>query len=287
MTLDVEPVAQRLLVEAGLRAPRLVTVGRPEARAVRRHHLVDQQDLARLRTAELEFGIGDDDALLQGDVAAARIDDAGEPLELGRHVGAQHLPHAAHRDVLVMAALGLGRGTEDRRIEPVAFLQAGRQLLAGQRAVLGIFPPGRAREIAADHAFDRKDRAAPAQHGPAGELIAMWLQGRHGGRDLVGVGRDHVMPHGVAELAKPPGAHLRQHRALHRDRLGHHHVVSAHPVRRHQQQPVALDLVDVAHLAAGDPPERQIARRHQQHFIPRCPPFETAPSSIEMGASSG
>ena len=25
------------------------------------------------------------------------------------------------------------------------------------------------------------------------------------------------------------------------------------------------DLVDVAHLAASDPPERQIARRHQDH----------------------
>ena len=101
------------------------------------------------------------------------------------------------------------------------------------------------------------------------KLIAMRLQGGHGGGDLAGVGRDHVMPHGFAELAKPPGAHLCQHRALHRDRLGHHHVVGAHPVGRHQQEPVALDLVDVAHLAAGDPLQRQIARRHQQHCVPR------------------
>src|SRR4029453_14913583 len=35
-----------------------------------------------------------------------------------------------------------------------------------------------------------------------------------------------------------------------------------------QQQPLAVDLVDIAHLAAGDPLEGQIARRHQHHELP-------------------
>ena len=93
MALDIEPVAQRLLVEAGLRPALGVTVERPEARRIRRHHLVDQQDLAVSRAAELELGVGDDDALLQRDVAAARVDEARQPLELGGDVGAQHLLH--------------------------------------------------------------------------------------------------------------------------------------------------------------------------------------------------
>src|SRR5689334_8455954 len=87
MALDIEPVAQRLLVEAGLRLAGLVAVGRPEARAVGRHHLVDQHDLARPPiprngAAELELGVGDDDAVLERHVAALGVDRARQPLEL-------------------------------------------------------------------------------------------------------------------------------------------------------------------------------------------------------------
>src|SRR5262249_48894422 len=57
VALDVEPVAQRLLVEAGLRIAGPVAVERPETRAVGRHHLVDQQDLAGGTAAELELGV--------------------------------------------------------------------------------------------------------------------------------------------------------------------------------------------------------------------------------------
>src|SRR6266567_3134815 len=61
--LGVEIIAQRLLVEARLRLARLVDVDRPEPRTVGGHHLVDQDDTAIAVTAELEFGVGDDDAL--------------------------------------------------------------------------------------------------------------------------------------------------------------------------------------------------------------------------------
>src|SRR5437879_13003499 len=62
--LGVEIVAQRLLVEGGLRPAELVDVGRPEPRTVRRHHLVDQDDAAVGSPSELELGVGDDDALM-------------------------------------------------------------------------------------------------------------------------------------------------------------------------------------------------------------------------------
>src|SRR6478752_1567779 len=42
--LTVEIIAQRLLVEARLRTAGRILLGRPEARAVRREHLVDEAD---------------------------------------------------------------------------------------------------------------------------------------------------------------------------------------------------------------------------------------------------
>src|ERR1041385_4211392 len=48
--LCVEIIAQRLLVETRLRPARRIDVRSPEPRAVRRHHLVDQDDADRKST---------------------------------------------------------------------------------------------------------------------------------------------------------------------------------------------------------------------------------------------
>src|ERR1700689_5103564 len=72
--LGVEIIAQRLLVEARLRPARRVGIRGPEPGAVGRHHLVDQDDVPILVAAELEFGVGDDDALVATDLLAERID---------------------------------------------------------------------------------------------------------------------------------------------------------------------------------------------------------------------
>src|SRR5215471_15282291 len=62
-SLDVEIVAQGLLVEACLRPAGYVVIDRPETRGVGGHHLVDQDDAALAVAAELEFGVGNDDAV--------------------------------------------------------------------------------------------------------------------------------------------------------------------------------------------------------------------------------
>jgi hypothetical protein len=54
------------LVVGGLALADLVLVSRPEARAVGSEDLVDEHDLAGLVEAELELGVGDDDAALFG-----------------------------------------------------------------------------------------------------------------------------------------------------------------------------------------------------------------------------
>src|SRR5436305_1085922 len=99
--LRVEIVAQRLLVEGWLRPAGLVDVGGPEPRAVRRHHLVDQDDAAIRRAAELELGVGDDDALMSGNPFAEIIDGARHALELLGDVVAQNLAQPRDRDVFV------------------------------------------------------------------------------------------------------------------------------------------------------------------------------------------
>ena len=94
---------------------------------------------------------------------------------------------------------------------------------------------------------------------------AMILQRRHLPDDLVGIGADHVMRHHAFELAEPPGADLRQHRALHRNGLGHHDVEGADAVGGEQQHAVVADGIDIADLAAPDPWQGQIAGEHRVH----------------------
>ena len=68
-----QPVADELLVERRLASARLVLVGRPEPRAVRRQHFVDQNQLV-VDQAELELRVGDDDAALERVFRAARVE---------------------------------------------------------------------------------------------------------------------------------------------------------------------------------------------------------------------
>src|SRR6266481_4323638 len=53
----LQPVAHELLVERRLAAAGLVTVGGPEARAVRRQHFVNQNNLAAGESAPFEFRV--------------------------------------------------------------------------------------------------------------------------------------------------------------------------------------------------------------------------------------
>src|SRR6185295_6037979 len=121
-------------------------------------------DAAVRRAAELELGVGDDDALVTGDPFAEIIDRARRALELFGDVVAQNLAHPRDRDVFIMTGLGLGGRAEDRRVELFAFGETILELLAGERAGCGILLPGRAGDIAADYAFHREDGGAPAQH---------------------------------------------------------------------------------------------------------------------------
>lgn len=61
--IGIEPITHELLVEACLALSRLIGILRPEARGIRREHLIGQGERA-IDRAEFELGIGDDDAML-------------------------------------------------------------------------------------------------------------------------------------------------------------------------------------------------------------------------------
>ena len=67
-----QPIANELLVVRRLPSARLVLVGRPESRAIGRHHFVDQDQLI-IHHAELELRIGDDDPAPARVIGAARV----------------------------------------------------------------------------------------------------------------------------------------------------------------------------------------------------------------------
>src|SRR5690606_24450348 len=116
----VQEVPHGLLVQRGLAAADRVLVLRPEAGGVRRQHLVDQEQRAVRELAELELRVRDDDALLGGQRAPALVDGEAAVAERGGQLLAHALCHLRERDVLVVALLGLGRGREDRRVQPLA-----------------------------------------------------------------------------------------------------------------------------------------------------------------------
>ena len=122
----------------------LVTFGGPETAAVGSQHLVAQNDIALFVEAELELGVGDDDAagpcvlsalFIEGDGAVAEL--LGILLSLSGELLFQNLYALLEADVLVMIAdLGLGAGSVDGLRELIAFPEAFGELDAADGAVL-------------------------------------------------------------------------------------------------------------------------------------------------------
>ena len=80
-----QPVAEELLVEAVLGLAGLVSVQGPEARGVRGENLVDEDDLVGdFVVAELELGVCNDDASLQGVEGGELVQPDGDRLDVLR-----------------------------------------------------------------------------------------------------------------------------------------------------------------------------------------------------------
>ncbi len=88
---------------------------------------------------------------------------------------------------------------------------------------------------------------------------------RHHRDDFVDVRRKHVMMHEALEVPQPPRGDLRQHGAFVRDGLGHHDVERADAIGRHEEEPVVVDDVDLAHFAAAQVAQRDAGELGHGH----------------------
>jgi hypothetical protein len=141
--LRVQVIAQRLLVEARLRAARRVLRSRPESGAVGCQHFVNKGHASRGIAAELELGVCDDNTTFSGHAAAKGVNAQAQSFELARVlVATQQFGHPLTCDVLVVAGLGLGCRAENGRLEMAALKQPRRELFASQCPTLAVLLPG-------------------------------------------------------------------------------------------------------------------------------------------------
>ena len=166
-----------------------------------------------------------------------------------REVGPHQAGGLVERDVQIMAGVGLGGRSEDRRGQFGRLLQAGRQPEAADRLLLAVFFPARAGEVAAHDAFNGEWIGLPDNHTAAGQLGRVRLEaGRQG---VVGAGEQMVglEPRG---LRKPEMRELGQHLALARDAIGHDAIEGRNAVGSNKEQAVA-QVEDFPHFAALQP----------------------------------
>ena len=252
--IGLEPVADELLVEGRLTVAGLVTFGGPETAAVGSQHLVAQNDIALFVEAELELGVGDDDAagpcvlsalFIEGDGAVAEL--LGILLSLSGELLFQNLYALLEADVLVMIAdLGLGAGSVDGLRELIAFPEAFGELDAADGAVLFVALPAAAGDVAADDALDGKHVELFAHHAVAVKAVLTEKLGHIGD-----IRADHVVGQDIPGVIEPESGHLGQDGALLCNLVLQDHVKSGDAVGRNHDQAVA-DIVYFADLAFLD-----------------------------------
>jgi hypothetical protein len=241
-----EPVADELFVERRLAAAGLVLIGRPEPRAVGRQHFVDEDQLV-VDQAELELGVGNDDALARRELGAARVEVDAPLRQLFAQLAADAGAHVVVGNILVVQALlGFGGRCEDRAGQLVAFCQASGKFDAAHGAGLLIFAPCRPRKITAHDTLDWHHAGLPHEHRAALEWLAVDARRQ---AEVVHLARDHVVRH-ILEVLEPKPAQLREHAAFIRNAARQHPVERADAIGAHEEQRIA-EVVNIAHLSAA------------------------------------
>ncbi len=230
---------------------RLVDVRRPEPRGIGRQHLVSDDDIPFFVKAELEFRVGDDDALFKGVGGAFFVYREREVAELLRvvlSVSGEALFKIVDRllkgDVLVVIAeIGLRGGGVEGLGELLRLDETGGQLNPADGSVLKIALPARAGDVTADDTLDGQHLQFFHHHAAPGKPLLPEELGHVGG-----IGRDHVILNDVRGIVEPELRHLRQHDALLIDGVLKYHVEAADPVGGDEDE-VVSDVIDLPYLA--------------------------------------
>ena len=261
-----------MLVEARLLAARLPLLGGPEARAIRRENLVDENWLGGVfQHAELELGIGQHDAAIERIVPRQAVEAQGLLLQPRHGFFADHRRALLEADVLVVAGFRLGRRGEQWLWQTVAVGQIARQVDAAHLAAALIVLPAAASQIAPGDAFHRQYLGCAAEHHAPAELLALLgSQGRY----VCGVRGDQVIVHHAGEVLEPELGDLREHHALAGRAVGQHHIEGADAIGGHDQQAAfaigQFHIVKIAHLAAAFVGQGQVRLHNQGWRVHAC-----------------
>ena len=226
----------------------------PEAAAVGCEHLVAEDYVAILVKAELELGVGDDDALGQRVISALLIqgdrriaDDFRILQAMAGELLFKDFDASLKADVLVVVAdLRLRAGGVNGLRELIALFKAFRKSDPADGAVLLVALPAAAGDIAADDALDGEHSELSAKHAVAVKAL-LAEEFRH----IVHVDADHVVRDDVFCQIKPETGHLGQNSALLHDLVLQDHVKRGDPVGRHHDELIA-DIIDLTYLAFLD-----------------------------------
>ena len=244
--LGFEPVAHELLVVRGLGFAGSVAGGGPVTRGIGREHFVHDMQFAGGVLAELELGVGEDEAGLGGGVVAERIQGDGGGLH-GGEVGAEDFRAAGFGDGLVVTFGGLGGRGEDGLRKLRGLDEAGGQLVVEDGAGLLVLLESGGGEVAAHDGLDGEDGHLEAEHRAVHEVGAVLEEGAHGG---VVVGHE-VVREDFADEVEPTQGDAGEKLALAGHAVGHDDIEGREAVGRDDEEVVA-EIEDLAHLAGGD-----------------------------------
>src|ERR1019366_7412666 len=135
--------------------------------------LVDPDDLARLVQPELELRVGEQDSTLFRIGRGLAVEGQREVAEAARERTPRTMRHRLEGDVLVVPALGLRGGREDRLGQAVGPGKPLRPAVPADRAGLAVVLPARAGEVAPRDALERHDPTLPRENGAPREKVPM------------------------------------------------------------------------------------------------------------------
>ena len=263
-----QPHAQELLVQLALRLapgePVGVAVGKPVAAAVRRVHLVGQQQFVA-DGAEFILGVHQDQAAAGGQLDAAPVQPQRRrldafPQRAGHDAAGEQL--VARQRAIVLSGGCLGLRSQQRLGKRLVGAHPRGQPDAGHRPLELVVTPRRAGQVAAHHHLHRHHRAAPHQHAAR----------RHLAQQVVG--------HDVGGVPEPEHRQLIQHLPL-AGNGGQDTVECRHPIAGHQQQAV-VEIHHLAHLERAH--LRQPAGTRQERVQPVAPQPGECPPTVHPGS---
>ena len=190
---------------------RLIPVGRPEAGAVRRQHLVADDQFSILVQTELELGVCDDDSAGKGIIRAFFIKRQGAVaqfcrifLSLSREIFLKMGNALLIGNILVVVAdFGLGGRCVDWLRQLIGFLQSFRQPYPAYRAVLLVACPAAAGDVAPHDALNRQHLKLFAHH-----AVAVILRLAEKFRHIFHIYGNHMVWQDVLGHVEPEFGHL-------------------------------------------------------------------------------